>query len=142
MAMSRLHMRKIREVLRLRFDLGLSQREIAASTSIGQSTVADCLVRYKASELTWPLPVGLSDSELEGLLYPPSRLKRLSKPAPDWDYIYRELKKKSVTKMLLWIEYKATHSNGYQYTQFCNQYQEWIKSINDQIGPVPKKEDI
>ena len=128
MAMSRLHMRKIREVLRLRFDLGLSQREIAASTSIGQSTVADCLLRYKASELTWPLPVGLSDSELEGLFYPPSRLKKLSKPAPDWDYIYRELKKKSVTKMLLWIEYKATHSNGYQYTQFCNQYQEWIKS--------------
>jgi len=63
-------MRKIREVLRLRLDLGLSHREIAASTNIGQSTVGDCLLRYKAAELSWPLPAHLSDSELGVLFYP------------------------------------------------------------------------
>jgi len=67
MAMSRLHIRKIREVLRLRLDLGLSHREIAASTNMGQSTIGDCLLRYKATELSWPLPAALSDSELEVL---------------------------------------------------------------------------
>ena len=128
MAMSRLHMRKIREVLRLRFELGLSHREIAASTNMGQSTVGDCLLRYKATELSWPLPAELSDSELEVLFYPPFSHKNLTKADPDWLYVHGELKKKSVTKMLLWIEYKAAYPHGYQYTQFCGLYQEWLKS--------------
>jgi len=104
MAMSRLHMRKIREVLRLRLDMGLSHREIAASTNMGQSTIGDCLLRYKATELSWPLPADLSDSELEVLFDPPFRQKSLTKADPDWLYVHGELKKKSVTKMLLWIE--------------------------------------
>ncbi len=76
-------MRKIREVLRLRLDLGLSHREIAASTNMGQSTVGDCLLRYKATELSWPLSAHLSDSELEVLFYPPYSHKNLTKADPN-----------------------------------------------------------
>jgi len=38
-------MRRIKEVLRLRYGLGLGQRQIARSCSIGQSTVYDYLKR-------------------------------------------------------------------------------------------------
>ena len=48
-------MRKIREVLRLKFDAGLSVRKIAASLSIGHSSAGDYLCRFAASGLQWPI---------------------------------------------------------------------------------------
>ncbi|HCE7108275.1 TPA: hypothetical protein NH603_002390, partial [Pseudomonas aeruginosa] len=47
-------MRKIREVLRLKFDCGLSVRKIARSLGIGHSSAGDYLCRFAASGLTWP----------------------------------------------------------------------------------------
>ena len=49
-------MRKIKEVLRLRFGLGLRQGQIAQSCSIGQATVHRYLERAAAAGLSWPLP--------------------------------------------------------------------------------------
>lgn len=49
-------MRKIKEVLRLRFELGLGQRAIARACSISQSTVHEYLKRAKAAKIPWPLP--------------------------------------------------------------------------------------
>jgi hypothetical protein len=48
-------MRKIREVLRLWYDLGLLQNEIARSCSIGQASVHRYLERATAAGLSWPL---------------------------------------------------------------------------------------
>lgn len=62
-------MRKIREVLRLKFEVGLSARQIAVSVQIGRVTVGDYLNRFAASGLAWPC--SLSDSELEQQLFPP-----------------------------------------------------------------------
>lgn len=64
----RLSMRKLKEVLRLRFELMLSQRQIARSCSIGHSTVYDYLKRAQAAEITWPLPEGCEDARLEEAL--------------------------------------------------------------------------
>ncbi|PYU30606.1 MAG: hypothetical protein DMG28_18265 [Acidobacteria bacterium] len=44
-------MRKIKEVLRLKFELGLGQRQIARSCSISQSTVHNYLKRAAAAGL-------------------------------------------------------------------------------------------
>lgn len=60
-------MRKIREVLRLKFEVGLSARQIAVSVQIGRVTVGDYLNRFAASGLAWPC--SLSDSELEQQLF-------------------------------------------------------------------------
>ena len=130
MAMSRLHLKKIREVLRLRFDLAMSYRQIADSTNSGSSSVGDCLLRFRASGLSWPLPSDILDTDLELRLYPGQPSALLSKATPDWLYVHGELKKKSVTKMLLWLEYKVLHPDGYQYTQFCSHYQVWAKSAD------------
>jgi hypothetical protein len=51
----RLSVRKTKEVLRLRFEVGLGLRQIARSCSIGLGTVYDYLQRAEAAGVTWPL---------------------------------------------------------------------------------------
>jgi hypothetical protein len=63
-------MRKVKEVLRLRFGLGLHQSQIAGSCSIGQATVHRYLQRAAAAGVTWPLPEDIDDRRLEELLFP------------------------------------------------------------------------
>jgi len=70
MAQERLSMRKIRELLRLKFDLGLSIHKIAASPSIARSTLTECLRRAGAAGVGWPLANELNDGQLEARLYP------------------------------------------------------------------------
>jgi transposase len=46
------------------------------------------------------------------------------------DYLYQELKKKEVTLQLLWCEYKQANPQGYQYSQFCKRYQNWVDKLD------------
>jgi hypothetical protein len=50
----RVSMRKIREVLRLRFAQGLSQRAIGASLRLSTGAVNACLNRARRVGLDWP----------------------------------------------------------------------------------------
>src|SRR6267154_1882703 len=70
MSQKALSMRKIKEVLRLRYDLGLLQNEIARSCSIGQASVHRYLERASAAGLSWPLPEDCDDRRLNELLFP------------------------------------------------------------------------
>jgi len=63
-------MRKIREILRLKFDLKNSNQKIGNSLAISSSTVYECLRRATAANLGWPLPDDLDDEMLEQKLYP------------------------------------------------------------------------
>jgi transposase len=123
--MKRLPMRKIREALRLKA-AGLTQREIAASVGVGRSTVGEYLERAGKAGFSWPLPDGLDDVELERRLFSSTDgIQAKTRPQPDWAYIHRELRRKSVTLMLLWEEYRAQHPDGYGYSQFCERYRQW-----------------
>jgi transposase len=42
----------------------------------------------------------------------------------------RELAKKAMTLMLLWVEYKEEHPSGYEYSQFCQLYRDWRTSLD------------
>ncbi len=127
MLAKRLSMRKIREILRLRYEVGLSNRQIARSCSMGRTAVADYLRRAAAVGLSWPLPESMDETRLERLLFPPPPLIPTSeRPLPEWPDIHTELRRKGVTLALLWEEYKADHSrDGYQYSRFCDLYREW-----------------
>ena len=125
MAAKRLSMRKIREVLRLRHEFGLSQRDIARSCSIGRTTVRDYLSRASAAGLSWPLPPGLDDGAIDRLLFPPAPPPGARRPLPEWSEIHLELRKKGVTLELLWEEYKSVYPEGYQYSRFCELYRDW-----------------
>ena len=56
MAAQRLRVRQIRNVLKLHYENGLPQREIARVCGIGNGTVAECLRRARKVGLVWPLP--------------------------------------------------------------------------------------
>jgi transposase len=130
-------MRKIKEILRLKFDNQLSKRQIAQSCSIAHSTVSEYLRRFRQASLSWPLPEKIDDNQLEQLLFPRPQIgSPHRRPQPDWTYIHRELRRKGVTLMLLWQEYKEVHPNGYQSSQFCHLYRQWAK----QLDPVMRQE--
>jgi len=107
-------MRKIKEVLRLKFENGRSIRQISKSCSIGRSTAADYIGRAERAGLIWPLPADLDDKAIEALLYPSVKNGSPEKRSmPSMEYLYRELGKKSVTLNLLWYEYKQAKPEGY-----------------------------
>ena len=126
----RTSMRKIREVLRLSLLLGLSQRQVARSVRLGQSTVWDYLVRFKVSGLVWDEVEGLDEEALEQRLFPSERVSsERSRSLPDWPEIHQEMKHKSVTVSLLWQEYRESHPEGYGYSRFCDLYRAWKKQL-------------
>jgi transposase len=133
MAKTRLSMRKIKEVLRLKHEAGRSHREIAASCGIAQSTVAEYLERARRAGIGWPVPETLSDTALEQQLFqsagrPPSGSTRCQ---PDWIEVHRQLRRKGVTLMLLWQEYRERCGEvGYQYSQFANLYRQWLGTLD------------
>jgi transposase len=127
----RLSMRKIREILRLKHECGRSNREIGISCGIGSSTVSDYLQRAKTAGLNWPLPVELNDPALEQILFPSSGPRVVSRDAPDFAEIHKELQsRKSMTLSLLWEEYKEKHNDGYQYSWFCQSYRNWANRLD------------
>ena len=132
MPAERLSMRKIREILRLRFEQGLKHRAIARSISASAATVGDCLGRAKAAGVTWPLDPAIDDAQLEARLYTLGRSGGpQTKVQPDCEYLHQELRRKGVTLMLLWQEYKQNHPTaGYQYSQFCGIYQRFHNSLD------------
>ncbi|HUW37252.1 MAG TPA: IS21 family transposase [Rhodocyclaceae bacterium] len=126
MPTERLSMRRIRDVLRLKFAQGLSERAIAASLGLGKGTVGAYLMRARTAGLEWPLPSGLSDDDLELLLFPvaPS-IPDDERPVPDWAVVDRELRRPGVTRALLWEEYRAGTPLGFGYAWFCQHYEAW-----------------
>jgi transposase len=124
-------MRKIKEVLRLRFGLGLQQDQIARSCSIGQATVHRYLERAAAVGLGWPLPEDCDESRLNELLFP---ARPVWPPSPQragvhFSQIHGQLQThRHLTLQLLWEEYREAHPDGYGYSRFCELYQRWNRN--------------
>src|ERR1035438_1367181 len=88
-------MRKVKEVLRLRFELGLGQRQIARSCGMGLGTVHEYLERAVAAGIGWPLPEGLCEEELEAKLFGKQHVQAgavQQRPEPDWTTIHQQLR--------------------------------------------------
>ena len=131
MAKERLSMRKIREILRLYHELRLGKKPIARICAVSPSTVVDYVRRAAEAGLGWPLPEDLDDTSLQARLFPTARHQRTSdRPLPLMEEIRRELCKKGVTLQLLWTEYKEKHPEGYQYSQFCEHFRRWQKTLD------------
>ena len=130
-------MRKIREALRLAAS-GLSNRKIAASIGVGPTAAGDYVRRARRAGLSWPLPADLSDAALEQVLFPVATAQATTRPQPDWQTIHGELRKRSVTLMLLWEEYRAVNPGGYGYSQFCERYRQW----RGRLSPVMRQTHI
>jgi len=126
-AAERLSMRTIKEVLRLKWEKRLSNKQIALSCNIARSTVREYLERARHAGLHWPLASDLDDDRLEYLLFstPGQEESSEKRSLPDMEYIRKELTRKGVTLRLLWLEYRQANPDGYHYSQFCFRYQQW-----------------
>ena len=125
-------MRQIREVLRLKYEKELGQRDIAQGCGLGCTTVREYLQRAQRAGLTWPLPADLDDAALEACLFPSVAILADSKPRPlpDWNQVHQELKRKGVTLELLWREYKNIHPDGFLRSRFFALYRDWTQTLD------------
>ena len=125
MPAERLTMRKVKEVLRLHWGTGLSQRQIAISCGISRPTVTEYIRRAEAAGLSWPLPIELDEAQLERRLFPRVTPQGTERPQPPWAQVHQELKRKGVTLFLLGQEYQEIYPEGLQYSTFCEYYRLW-----------------
>lgn len=116
-------MRQIRELLRLHYEDGLSQRLIARAQGVVRSTVERVLKRFAESGLTWPPDPALTDAELERRLYHGPMHKGSAKACvrPNYAEVVQQLSRKGVTRRLLWSEYRDQHAEGVGYSVFCDE---------------------
>jgi len=88
-------MRKTREILRLRHEVGLGVREVARSLRTSHGTVVNYLKRAQEAGISWPLPDSVDDTQLMELLKissrPPERARR---PLPDMAEVHKELRQR------------------------------------------------
>src|SRR5262249_59542212 len=138
MPAQRLSMRQVHEVLRLKWACGLSDCKIAHSLRVSRPTVAEYVRRAQAAGLSWPLPDALDETALERRLFATAAKTPVARrPTPDWATVHQELKRKSVTLVLLWQEYKASTPAGLPYTQFCEHYRPWAAPPHLALPPTP-----
>ena len=124
-------MRKFTEVLRLRFELGLSQDQIARSCSISQASVSNCLKRARAAGVSWPLPEGWDEARLEETLFGHPLRRETRRPTPDFERLHQELQSnRHLTLQLLWEEYRQSRPDGYGYSRFCELYHRWRRHLD------------
>lgn len=131
-------MRKIREVLRLRYELKLGYQQIGRSCAIAVSTVHKYLKQAEAAGVGWPLPDGWDEARVDAALFPqavrskpPSSLSTAERTPPDFSAIHEQLRSgKHVTLQLLWEEYRDTNADGYRYSRFCYLYQRWRSKLD------------
>jgi transposase len=123
-------MRNVREILRLRYQLGLPGRQIASSLGYGRKTVQDYLARAEVAGLTWPLPEDLDDEALEARLFPHNE-HRNGRPQPDFAWMHRELSEHDhLTLRVLWKEYNRENPDGFQFSHYCELYRHWLKTVD------------
>jgi hypothetical protein len=85
MPATRITMRKIRDVLRLRLSAELSIREISRSTKLSVGGIQKLLTKATALNLGWPLPDDLDDNQLANLFYPAADTRTSRRyQMPDW----------------------------------------------------------
>ncbi len=129
MAMERLVVRKIREVLRLRWSLGRSTRQAASSLGVSVGVVAKTTERARKAGLDWAAVEGLDDATLERRLYGEPTKPGAKRPEPDPAWMHQQLRRRDVTLELLHLEYLEEHPTGLQYTAFCDRYRAWKKRL-------------
>ena len=143
MPQERLSMRKIREILRLKKEMELSDRAIARACRVSNSTVGEYLERAERAGVSWPLPVEWSERELQEKLFPEkSGAGKAERPLPNWEQVRQELARRGVTLLLLWEEYREQHPDGYGRTQFFEHYQRWSRARNSSLRQQHKGGEV
>ncbi len=134
-------MLKLRDVLRLHFESTLSNQQVADALRISKTNVFNTLSRFKESEIIWPIPEDMSDTELESLMYRKDPSKEKEVTSPDFDYIHEELSRPHMTLELLWNEYSENNPEGLRRSSFYRHYQRYRKGLSISMKVIHKGGD-
>ena len=130
-------MRKIKDVLRLKLDAGLSHQQIAAALGLSKGVVTKYVGLAAAAGLDWAAVQDIDETLLERrLLVTPERPR--NHVQPDYGRLHHELRRKGMTLMLLWEEYRADHADRqtYAYSQFCDNYRRFARQLKRSMRQV------
>ena len=130
-------MRKIKDVLRLKLDAKLSHEQIAAALGISKGVVTKYVGLAASAGLDWPTVQGHDEAALERLLLVAPQKPR-DHVQPDYGRIHHELRRKGMTLMLLWEEYRADHADSqtYAYSQFCDNYRRFARQLKRSMRQI------
>lgn len=123
-------MRKIKDVLRLKLDARLSHEQIAAALGISKGVVTKYVGLAAAAGLDWTAVREADEAALERrLLVAPQQPREHVQP--DYGRLHQELRRKGMTLMLLWEEYRADYADQqtYGYSQFCENYRRFARQL-------------
>jgi transposase len=131
-------MRRIKEVLRLKYDCGLPLRQISAALGVSLGAVSKYLAAAEAAGIDAAQARDLDESALEARLAARKPTPASGRIAPDCAFMHREMKRKGVTLQLLWEEYRETHAEAptYRYTQFCEHYRRYVAGLKRSMRQV------
>lgn len=140
MATKRISMRKLREILRLRLHAKLSMRQIRDSLRLSLGAIQKVVNKAEALGLDWETIESIDDQQLALKIYPQADVTvSTKKQLPDWIEVYQELKRKGMTKQLLWEEYAQQYPNrSFSYPQYCLLYRSWLKKQKRSMRQVHK----
>jgi transposase len=135
--MRRLSVKKIKDILRLRFITDISYGKIGKAVGVPKSTVSDYCRRFEITKYTIDDFLKMDEDIIYQHLFPEKKLlsKYKDRPLPDANYIHKEIAKKGVTFELLWQEYKEDNPNGYGLSQF----KEYYYKFKNKIDPTMKQ---
>ena len=132
-------MSKIRRVLQLLHEAGLSQREAARAAGVSKSCTSDIASRARAAGLSWAQARELDDAALHARLHPAPVARSARHLEPDWSELHQQLKRPGVTLQLLWEEYQLAHDGrAYKYSAFCDKYAAFARSLKRSMRQVHK----
>ncbi|MBG9541698.1 IS21 family transposase [Cytobacillus firmus] len=121
---------KYREILRLHAQ-EVTQRGIASSCGHSRNTIREVIRRAEEKNIQWPIEKGMTDQDLQMILFPEKKVPSDHRRKPDGEYIHKELAKTGVTLSLLWDEYslqcRANDEIPYSYRQFCRFYNDYAR---------------
>ena len=141
--MSRVTLKKIREILRLKFDLGLNHRVIGRMVNASPGSVSIYSSPFQQQGIKWPQLKNMSDDEINNILYKKNSLQEKPKfIEPDFERIHQELQLKTVTLQLLWEEYCEIYKEkAYGRAQFCKMYKKWRNKLKATMRQIHKAGD-
>ena len=130
MAQRRKSVRKIKETIRLH-EAGFNNKQIEKLVSVSRKTVRKYIERAGSAGLSYADIEKMSSKPLYAALFPVKlEDEQSTKPQPDWQRAYADMKKKGMTLMRLWEEYIDIYPDGYRYSQFCLHYSRWRKKLD------------
>jgi transposase len=135
-----IRMHQIRTIIELQHQ-GRGIRHTVRLTGLSRNTIREYLRRLSSTGITLSEALKLDDASLSTLVYADALEKngagrnvddRYTVLVEKLDNYCLELRKRGVTRQLLWEEYRQEHPSGYGYTQFC-EYLNQHKRIDEAV---------